>query len=449
MFQKYVETFSPWKIIAIGVIIRLAIMPFTSDFNDFSYWIETVYGIQGGQTIYGTYAFWYPPVWGYILSALSLIIGPIGIAPLETFFLKVGMDHIVLGNGTIANPLVVFLIKTPLLISDVLVGYVIYNFVKKREYGEEKARTCLSMWMFCPLVIFVSSIQGQFETICILFMILAVFFVMDDKYFLAGVMLSISILTKFYPVLIIPALVAYIISKNREVLTDGLKKLFTATAGFLLTSVALLAPVLLAGDTRIALTFLTSRRSYVANGDIGIIERLFVADSSNLIIFAPFAVLAALLIAYLILKKKENVDVFFIQMVAASLAAFLMWPSAPGWTQYYVLLVPMSILLSLQAKRGKTVWILLSVIPTLFAISGAGHYYPLVHTGLISLDTLLYLHTGINYILAPITILTQHLLWVPAFVIVLIVLTDNGRYMREVLGIHWVAEKVRMWRERV
>jgi Gpi18-like mannosyltransferase len=64
-----------------------------------------------------------------------------------------------------------FLLKQPVIICDVLVGYSLYQYLDRR--GSPKARFALKVWLFSPFMIIVSAIWGMFDAIPVLFVILA------------------------------------------------------------------------------------------------------------------------------------------------------------------------------------------------------------------------------------------------------------------------------------
>jgi len=64
-----------------------------------------------------------------------------------------------------------FLIKQPIIICDVLLAYYLYRYVERR--GSNQASFVLKVWLFSPLNIIVSSIWGMFDSIAVLFVVLA------------------------------------------------------------------------------------------------------------------------------------------------------------------------------------------------------------------------------------------------------------------------------------
>ncbi len=424
---------NPFFVIIIGILIRLAIAPFTSDSNDFSFWSQTIYGISGGSTLYETYTFWYTPVWGYVLSFLSLIVNIANPFPLEDLFVTLGQGQIRVGQGTIVNPIVIMIVKTPLIISDLAVGLALYSFVKKKTNDEKKSSTCLALWFLSPLVIWVSSVQGQFETICVLFMVLSIILLLDEKYLLAGAALALSVLTKFYPIMLVPVALMYIFSKNRGDFPSFLKKTSIAALGFGVVSAILLYPVIKANELQYAFSFLSSRVSSVYGGNISLFDQLMTVSVSNISLFIPLMIIIILGVSALMLLKKEDNEKFFLEMSAVSLSCFFVWAFAPGWTQYYVILVPMVIFVYIYDERVVRIWVLLSLIPVIVSLCSFYVFYPIAYTGLFTVEEIVSVSWKLDTILLPLKRALILLLWLPPFMLIVNIICRNWNEIRDTL----------------
>jgi len=64
-----------------------------------------------------------------------------------------------------------FLLKQPVIVSDVLVGYLLYRYLERR--GSDKASFVMKVWLFSPFNIIVSALWGMFDSIAVLFVLLA------------------------------------------------------------------------------------------------------------------------------------------------------------------------------------------------------------------------------------------------------------------------------------
>ncbi len=102
-------------------------------------------------------------------------------------------------------------IKFPYFIFDFACAFLLLRFTKD-------AKTNLKVfkhWMINPVVIFVTYIFARFDVIPLFITILALYFAMKDKKYISIFLLVISIVMRFFPVLILPFLIIYL-AKNKK-----------------------------------------------------------------------------------------------------------------------------------------------------------------------------------------------------------------------------------------
>ncbi len=137
----------------------------------------------------------YPPVWMFLLTLV--------------------MAGYRLGwYGSELSPAFRFLVKFPIIISDILVGLVIFLQVRKWASDERKAVFSSMVWLFNPFVIYVSSIQGMFDSICVLFLLLTVYALERDRFLLGGAWFGLALLTKQYAYLALFPLLAVLFRRR-------------------------------------------------------------------------------------------------------------------------------------------------------------------------------------------------------------------------------------------
>jgi len=158
---------------------------------------------------WGFYA--YPPTWLYWLMIASAI---------GAFFNNLNLQ--------------VFFIKLPIIVSDVIVGLMVYKLGMKLGLGEKKALIASIAWLFNPVSLFMSSIWGMFDSIAVLFMLLAMNYVVDEKYERAGAMIGIGAAVKILPVLLIPPTIVYLVKSGRINLRESVKKMIVPSAAIFL-----------------------------------------------------------------------------------------------------------------------------------------------------------------------------------------------------------------------
>lgn len=105
----------------------------------------------------------------------------------------------------------VWMLKLPFIISDVIIGKVIYDFVKKHK--PNKALICASLWLFNPATIYNSTVWGQTDSLINLFALISIIGLCEKKYTKSIVFLFLSLFFKISLLIYIP-LYFFFILKN-------------------------------------------------------------------------------------------------------------------------------------------------------------------------------------------------------------------------------------------
>ena len=114
------------------------------------------------------------------------------------------------GISIIPGLLYDFLLKIPLILSDVLVTILLFKIVKSEWQNEKTAILVAALWFLNPIVIWVSSGWGMFDTLPALFTVLSLYFVLDGRYNYSMLALTGSTLLKFYAIVIFVPLILII-----------------------------------------------------------------------------------------------------------------------------------------------------------------------------------------------------------------------------------------------
>jgi hypothetical protein len=93
------------------------------------------------------------------------------------------------------------ILKVPIIIGDLIVGVVLFKFTK--------SKLVTALWLLNPFVIFVSAIQGQFDVLPTLFVLLATYFLLQRKNLASAVSLAIGIGFKIFPVFLLPFFIIF------------------------------------------------------------------------------------------------------------------------------------------------------------------------------------------------------------------------------------------------
>ncbi|MDR3075477.1 MAG: hypothetical protein LBU30_05530 [Candidatus Methanoplasma sp.] len=357
----------PVFLIAVaGIMIRLFIFPFAEVGYDSDFWATIIRNLESGEGLYGLEGYYYSPVWGYILSFVSVIqesflnIDVMGLRVHEAFPVESFTEWFF--TATVTSVKFNFWIKIPFLISDLLVGYLVYWIIKDKTGDMKKATIGFALWFCCPLVICVTAISGMFDTFSVLFTLLCIIMVRKDKLFLSGLLLSFAVLTKFFPAYLIFILLAYIVMKHRD---DGkaVKSVIISAAGAAVGFIVLMAPVVAEGNLSESLLFITTR----AGGDA---VTLFgeIASKGAVLMYA-LGILVSLILAFLLTKKdRGELDDSFFKYMLLMMAFVFLYPPTP---QYLVLLIPFLVMyMVMRDWRFKWCWLLISVGGALLILSG-------------------------------------------------------------------------------
>lgn len=226
---------------------------------DSEHWVYTIDSIESGNGIYGLNGFYYPPLYGYILSFLALMsdmfgIPITGINPIDTD------APVVLGKFMYYHPAFSVIFKLIDALAAVAIGYMIYVLVKDCTGREDTAYKSALIWYFCPIVIQMVGVQGQFDVLAILTALMCIIALRKKSYFLAGALFATSVLIKVFFAPCIVALVLYIWLCEKD-MKKTVRYTVYAAVGALLVTVLTYIPLVLDGTWQYSITFITDRAS--------------------------------------------------------------------------------------------------------------------------------------------------------------------------------------------
>lgn len=121
-------------------------------------------------------------------------------------------------------------VKLPGVISDLLIGYLIYKFFKKRN--NKHAILLTSVWLFNPVTWYNSTVWGQTDAIVNLLALTSVIFLLKKDLVKSLVFLALSILFKGSLAIFIPIIIAYALFQKYSV-----KKWLVSIFSVLITSI--------------------------------------------------------------------------------------------------------------------------------------------------------------------------------------------------------------------
>lgn len=316
-------------ILILGLAIRLVFAPvFTYPF-DIEHWGVILQNTESGNGLFGLTGYFYTPAWGYILGFEDLIINLLpGMTYGERFTDLLEIEGMVFPyqTATTTTPVFNFAMKLPLILVDVLVGYLIYRLVMSECGDERKAAIGFGLWFLCPIVIYMSSVQAQFDCISALLTLLCVLLVRRNLFFLAGVIFTIAALIKFFPAFCIFLLCVYVVKATPGRLSW--KNLLLSVSGAVLTALVIFLPQILDGTVMNAFSFVFGRTSEY---DLMLMLRTYPFIGVTLVMLVILAIFAWRMDDA---RRKQD----FLVLILAMLSICTIFSPGP---QYWIVYLPL------------------------------------------------------------------------------------------------------------
>lgn len=341
-------------ILLAGLAIRIILAPLLSYPFDITYWGIIIENAQSGNGLYDLSGFFYTPVWGYILNAEAYILNCLGTLDLFGIRFEDLLGLEITGHpyysATITTPEFNVAIKLPLIAVDAVVGYLIYRMVLEDTGNYKKAGSAFAIWFLCPITIYMSGVQAQFDCISAMLALAAVILVRKEHWFIGGFAFAVAALTKFFPAFLIFIFVEYLLKKNGGMHRSSIKPLLLSVTGAIIACLLIYLPTLLDGTLVYSLSFIFSRAS----------ESMSL---SNALLFygrLMFCLAIILLAAYTYWKKPiENSEKDFLRYCLITLSAAGMMNTGP---QYCIVFLPLLAYYTFAYDRRMLPWFLIIVI---------------------------------------------------------------------------------------
>ena len=312
-------------VIALGIVIRYVLGVLFTYPRDIASWVVNSENFLMGGGLYGLPGHYYTPVWGYIMAVLTAIAAFAGI-PISQYMPEFsGSISALPWYTTLPSIEFALLIKTFLFIVDVLVAYVIFKIAMNVTNDERKSFIVMAVWFLCPLTIIISSIRVMFENVEILFLLLSLLMLLQKRPVVAGMMLGISLLVKPYGMFLGLMMIGYAYAQS-----GSLKYAGRYLASIAITGLVLMAPVIISGEMEEAFIWLSTRAGNVTSG------------YNVTLLLMPILVVVSIVISHLIAYLRLT-DVRILLAAGLVLTGAMM--IMPGNIQYYLLLLPMALLL--------------------------------------------------------------------------------------------------------
>ena len=400
MFSSGEKEFVTWAkarnmiilILIVGLIIRFVLMPISASPQDIAVWAAFNDSIFSGDTIYEAGRNWYPPIWGYFLSVIGAFTNLAGMGSFGDVFTTVYTGSpLVLQYGFLTNLSYTAIVKIPAVIFDILGALGAYLLVKKLTGDQKKAVIGFALWFLAPVVIMSSSVLNMFDSIMVTLMIFSLLTFMNRKYLLAGMLLALAVYTKMFAAVLIPIMIAYLISEREITPNERVKNILIAIAGFLIVTAIVYLPTILGGEFSDSINFFTARHESYSGFSTG-------GGLGNFFFYIPILAVAYTAIFAIMFLRKTEREKTFLWLTVVSIVLIFSLPLVSYTPTYGITMLPaILILYSLKGKIALIPW----ALTILFPIHGMLHYmgtllYPLGAAGAVNFaDVSLLVHSTI------------------------------------------------------
>ncbi len=239
-----------------------------------------------------------------------------------------------------------FLVKIPIIFTDCAIALLLFLLLGKTKLAFRAAL----LWALCPLSIFITAFQGQFDSMPLLTVLLALYF-FPRRLTLSALMLGMGIALKEFPVLLLPFFCLKL--KNHQQ-----KAIFIFFS--LAPVVALMAPFVYLSPSAVTANIL-NYSGFPDQGFMGLLRGIFWLGQGRA--FAPLSILPHLisltkfiylaLLALLVFHAAKHPS---FSLKKYSLLCFLLFPLvfAGVSTQYLLWALPLLLLFSFKKALAYT-----------------------------------------------------------------------------------------------
>jgi len=158
-------------------------------------------------------------------------------------WLLLPVDHQWIYSGNTFNPspsafLLVFILKIPLIVFDVLTGFLIYRLVLSLSQDQNAAKLGAAAWLLNPYLTIIIEMDGTIDIIATFLTFLSCYLFVRGRYLISGVSLAVATMARFYPIALAPFFGLAILREGKR------RNLYTMIVSYL-APLALVAAILL------------------------------------------------------------------------------------------------------------------------------------------------------------------------------------------------------------
>ena len=342
---------------------RLVLAPFFAHpFDVFSWYTLGENLLNGKQAAwsllvpydYSLFLFAIPAAMSF--NILSSVLGPqtISISSLNPLLNPGAPWNVTVVPGLLFD----LLVKLPLITSDLIIALLIHKLVLTHMNDEKLALLASALWFLNPLVIWISSVWGMFDTIPTLFTVLALYFLLEKHFVYSGVSIALAIAMKYYAVVLIVPLMIIAWKDGKA------KALVRSFGGVTIASLLFFLPSLVGTGSSVA--FLTNGLStsglHYSGLSFWTAITLF-ADVRNQSLFSGVLVLTLLLGSYAwIWKRQSPTNLFSASLCFALPILTLLLGYGFVGENYFVWVLPFAGILASKKVRTIALYWLISIV---------------------------------------------------------------------------------------
>ncbi len=221
----WIKTLVVFGICLLSLLLRFKVFPYKTHWSDMFFWKDWGRGIleYGTKGFYKQFGSDYLPFYPLVLGVVKTIYN---------------YTHELLNIKDI------YYYKFPAAISDIFFGYLIFRFLK--EVKNYKAGILgMILFLFNPAVFANSSMWGQVDVIGTLFLFAGFYLLYKKKYWVSGLFLGLSLVTKALYLIAIPYLFLLFFRKEDfyiNIHRKILKKCFLVFLGILVSIIVITLP---------------------------------------------------------------------------------------------------------------------------------------------------------------------------------------------------------------
>ena len=204
------------KAIAIGILIRLVLMPFFAHPYDVFAWYS--FYLQASNDI-SSLVMHFPHLWKITLFPFFLAYSFLSeLTGLEAFSSEI-LPSILMPQWNIEfipGVLFNFVTKIPIFFSDLALAFVMFKVVKHSTGNKDLAEKAAILLYLNPLLIWISAGRGMWDSIPTLFSMVSLYFLSTRKIAFSAIALAISVLYKLYTIIFIIPIILFLFRRSNQ-----------------------------------------------------------------------------------------------------------------------------------------------------------------------------------------------------------------------------------------